>query len=213
VPFNTKQEAFDFIEEMKKDADSEFEGVWKDIGEGMSWVGGFFGWLASSLLWTIPKNILITPPKALFTAPNAMKDVGIWGPITWLFYILATVWSINYLETIYRRIAKDTAARFVWEGKWPLSTLRIPDYGKSDKTYFSNNETEAKLRNEYLQRIEAIEKLKVHGRWLTGAHKQRFEKELKKVQSYLNVNTDTFWLKAESLRKDHGKFMRWFRNI
>lgn len=69
------------------------------------------------------------------------------------------------------------------------------------------------LRNEYLQRIQAIRLLEAHLRGLTGRERDVFEGELQKVKTYLNVNTQTFWLKAWSLDKDHGILMRSFNAL
>jgi len=136
----TKQEAFDFIEQMKKDAEDEFESIWKDIGWWLGnigwWIGWFFGWLGFGLLTATPK-LLFAPWRT-----TDKHDMG-W-PLTWALYGLAAILSINYAETLYRRILKDTVARFTQTPKaWKapketgkekgfirrsFSDLKIPDY-------------------------------------------------------------------------------------
>jgi len=177
MSFKSKQEAFDFIEEMKKEAEDDFEATWRGLS---AW------WILGFIFIDLPT----ATPKLLVTPASISNEHDAGWFLTGSLYALAALGSINYVETLFRRIVLDTAGKLVWawEWKWVLSNLRIPDYGRSDQSFFpSNSEKEAKMRNEYLQRIEAIEKLKMYCKTLTGAKKKRSEKELQKIQSYLNV--------------------------
>jgi len=227
--FKSKKEAFAFVKLLKEEAEDEFQTLLADFWD--------FFWKA---LWEIFTSEL--PFKPYIYTKNSIKDWienyqdnDHWSllVIDWIQVLALTFASINYTETIYRRLITDSLGKTwvkkgftlktvkilnkdwteTWETKRVRKTIRIPDYDLSDTNYFSPNTEDVELRNEYKQRVTTIGRLEQQLETIKNPKdKIAFAKELENLKSYLNINTNTFWLKAYSLNKEQGKFKR-FLNI
>jgi len=234
IDFANKQKAFDFILELKQNAEKELENAGSNFLDSL-WNGllylilSFWGtkiWLQET--WNIASYL---NDNSLYTLKEQeddsiferWADTAIWL----LIYYASIATTVNYAETIYRRVILDTIAKwgvtnakikwytilpFAWDEirveQWEKTIkrriLRIPDYS-TNGDYFGG-EIDVALRNEYFQRIRAIEQLEETYNSLPAEEKPAFKKELNKIKTYLNVNTRTFWLRAWSLDKKWWKF-------
>jgi len=243
IDFINKQDAFDFLLELKSHAEDEFENAWPNLLES-AWDAIWY--LFSSGFWTTTV-LNASLDAADFANHNPLFDIET-EPEDWIFswesifnntywfitYFLAIAATVNYAETIYRRVLLDTLARrgvneariknfsllpFAWDTmeltEWNQSVrrriLRIPDYNIDDVYLADSNDAE--LRNEYIQRVRAIQKLEETLKTIEPSKRPAFEEELWKVKSYLNINTKTFWLKAWSLDKNHYFPRRWINAL
>lgn len=211
IEFDSKKEAFEFIKAFKQNAENELESI----------LGSFL----NDTLWYLWDNLIVNWFQALLspfylTFKSAQKFINAnieddtsdkylyWTWTIWLLilsglYMLA---SRNFLETLHRRIIIDNIARTpINKYRWKI--IKIPDFDITQEYY--GWEEDVKLRNEYSQRINAIRKLKETMWWIQETKDRiAFEKELHSVQSYLNIKTDTFWLKAHSLAHNEGIYKR-----
>ena len=227
VEFNSKIEAFAFIKILKEESENEFQSLLNDFWD-------FFG----ATLWEIfttelPLKPYIWTKDSISDWIENYEDNNHWAllVIDWVQVLLFTLASINYTETLYRRLVTDSLARTwikkgytyekvklyddnwkeTWETKKVRRVIRIPDYSLGD-SYFGW-ETDVALKNEYTQRVTAIAKLEQQLETIENIKdKNAFAKELNKMKWYLNINTNTFWLKAYSLNKDQWKIKR-FINV
>ncbi len=202
VKFKDKEEAFDFIADTKKEAEDEFEGFMTEFSEASR---AFLLYFISSPIkpytWTVSniKNI----SSNLFDGEEHNKLERCWD---WFITTISIIWTINYTETLVRRCIVDNLAKMQIVsigGK----KIRIPDF-KTQSNYFTNDEEKAYLKNEYEQRIDALNKLEEIKWTLSGKDAEVFEREFSRVKTYLNINTDTFWLKAYSLAKKQWVIVR-----
>ena len=228
-PFSSKKEAFKYVQIIKEEAENEFQDLIADMWD-ILW----------NTLWQIFTSSIAFKPyiytkNSISDWVENYQDNDHWAllVIDWIQILALTFASINYTETVYRRIVTDNIARS-WIKKWLLFTkikildkdgkdtwktrrvrinIRIPDYDLSDTNYYSSDSQDVELRNEYKQRITTIAKLEQQLETITDPKdKKAFVKELNKMKSYININTNTFWLKAYSLNKEEWKFRR-FLNI
>jgi hypothetical protein len=224
--FKSKKEAFSFVELLKEEAENEFQSYWADFWD-ILW----------NIFWEIFTSTILLKPY-IYTKDSVADWIGNkqnndhWAllVIDWLQVLVLTLASINYTETMYRRIVTDTLSKtwvkkgFIYKkvnilnDKWEVTgtkkvrkRIRITDYDLSDTNYFSPDSEDVELRNEYKQRVTTIWKLEQQLETIVNPQdKIQFEKEIANIKSYLNTNTNTFWLKAYSLNKEQGKIKRFW---
>ncbi len=208
VHFDSKDKAYEFIRKLKQNAENEFQSFWTNLVE---WTWSFLLSVAKNWLW----NVLALPFRinskvSVENMYNNLREENSWWE--WAFDVIistiALFTTVNYIETIYRRVIKDSIAR--WQAKDISRTkvlkriteekmnLVIPDYSKVEGVPL--NDVDFDLYNEYMRRKDAIEQLKLKRDSITNPNnKTIFEKKLKNLEDLLNINTDTFWKKAYAL--------------
>lgn len=229
VKFESKEKAYEFLKDLKQETENAFESTSRKI---MEWIWSFaldvvyhWSWNVLAQPYRIMEELAINDIYENFENDESSAEFWLWD---WPIAVLAILWTINYTETLYRRIFVDLLARtwvkhslfpktvklkdkdwnYIKDDKGKIKTekikkiIRIPDFDVNSD-FFGKPEN-VDLRNEYIQRLNAIEKLKDEIATISDPkHKMIAEKELIRVKSYLNINSNTFWLKAYSLQKDH----------
>lgn len=193
IPFASKEEAFRFILETKQASESELESWSTNTSEAV-W-SLLLKWLYYSLnTFSYPYQLYAGKFEETyndFTNDEHWSETYIWNGIG---LILWGILTINYTETLWRRIVKDTLGKF-WVKRYVFEnfdrrqlTFR-PDDGGAEKQAEFNNRLDA---------YRALEEL-----WATKTWKEKiaFDKEMEDILNYMRINTNTYWLKVKALRE------------
>ncbi|MDP2090904.1 MAG: hypothetical protein Q8K30_04880 [Candidatus Gracilibacteria bacterium] len=220
VTFKNKNEAYSYVKLLKEDAESQFQSFGKNISEAF---GNSLLFIISKGLYPLTIPYKITKWETIDDMEENFANNAEW--FTWtgdtIVGILTILASINYTETLWRRILMDNLAKMglknhpfinisahkkdssgndvITKEKKPI---RIDDFSKNQTLFGDSVANE--LRDEYFQRLQALYKLEDKLKTISDPKIiLAFEKELINLKGYLNVNSDTFWLKSLSLYENH----------
>lgn len=107
---------------------------------------------------------------------------------------------VSVLESMWRRWVMDHVGRW-----WMVSGWHLDDFSRSGTGTNLLSGDLAEQRNEYTQRLEAIQFLKDKAASESDPVKKALmEKKIAKLDRYLNSKSPTFWMEAHNIHKDRG---------
>lgn len=199
VSFSSKKEAFEFVYMLKIDAEDSFQSLMLDIEEA----------LGASLLAVFSSDTLVFP---YLLVKNSVRD-GIenyqdnewWAShvIDTLQILFFSVLAVNYTESIYRRLVRDSL------GKMWFKKYQIWDFSRNRAIFQSwESADETNNKERYNRRLDALDYLKNNLSQISAQNRSAYLSEIKNIESYLNIDSKTFWLKFEALRNDRWLIWR-----
>lgn len=218
IPFPSKEEAYTFIEAAKLEAESEIQGFERNVAESVGWFLTTWLYHFINIAWK-PYDFSFSFPwseyKQNIGLKNALWDEYLenieteasWPEWTWdwMTALITLMATVNYTETLYRRIIKDNLARIAHT--LPNTVGKRFYYVNFDKKAlsFQSDQLSQAEQEEINNRIAAYRNLEEHGKWLSWKEKIAFEKELRNVLGTMDWKSNTYWLKVRALR--HNKYM------
>ncbi len=198
ITFNSKEEAFEFVQMLKEEAEWEFQSIMTDLAE-MVWSTLFFMFSSD-----LPFKPYIWTKDSIHDWIDSYKDNDPWFYliIYWLQSLFFIVTSINYTETIYRRIYRDIL------GKMWIKRYQLWEFSKTRLVFQSwESQKEVERKERYNRRLDAYDYLKNNLFKIEPKNRNAYLKELDSIESYINIDSKTFWLKFEALKEE--RWLTW----
>ncbi len=199
INFSSKKEAFEFITRLKSEAESEIQWFLRNTAET---VGSLL------LTWMFYGSDIFTKPYQIY-GDIISESYNDWNEKASGLeqsgnLLLLTIWgfaTVNYTETLYRRIVVDT----LW--KFGIERFNYTSFDRQQLTFLPEGMS-ATDQEELNNRMDAFRYLEEKWASLVGKEKIEFEKELINIREHIGIRSNTFWLKVRALRLGRGIFIR-----